>query len=35
MWIEQPFKSVLGGTALMFIVVGALYLGISAVGAFV
>ena len=34
-WIEDPFKSVIGGTILVFAVCGTLMLGISAVDLFV
>ena len=33
-WIEEPFKSVIAGTVLMFIVAVALSAGISFVGSF-
>jgi len=34
-WLEDPFKSVIAGTGLIFVVCGTLMLGISTVGALV
>ncbi len=34
-WLEDPFKSVIAGTGLIFVVCGALALGIAGVNLFV
>ena len=34
-WIENPFKSIIGGTAIIFLAVGALTMGIAVLGSIV